>query len=114
VLGFFARHPASTQSALSRKSGRDKAQLTRLIATLRERGLLSGEADPGDRRNTLLSLTDAGADMLEQIRLSGEQLNAQALQGISAQQQEGLQALLLQMKDNLDKTGRKEKGPESA
>ncbi len=35
-------------------------QLARLIKGLRDRGLLDGEADPSDRRNTRLTLTDAG------------------------------------------------------
>src|SRR3954468_12436195 len=60
VLGFFERHPGGTQSDLARHSGRDKAQVTRLIAGLRERGLLQGEADAADRRNTRLSLTATG------------------------------------------------------
>ncbi|TMH03956.1 MAG: MarR family transcriptional regulator [Betaproteobacteria bacterium] len=51
VLGYVGRHPGATQSDLARDSGRDKAQLARLIKGLRERGLLAGEADEADRRN---------------------------------------------------------------
>lgn len=38
----------STQSDLAKRSGKDKAQLTRLIAGLRERGLPQGEANLDD------------------------------------------------------------------
>jgi len=102
VLGFFERHPGSTQSDLARHSGRDKAQVTRLIAGLRERGLLQGEADAADRRNTRLSLTEAGLVAQQQIKRHAEELNVQALQGLSAEQQQILQDLLRQVKANLD------------
>jgi DNA-binding MarR family transcriptional regulator len=102
VLGFFERHPGSTQSDLARHSGRDKAQVTRLIAGLRERGLLQGEADTADRRNTRLSLTEAGLAAQRQIKRHAEALNVQALQGLSAEQQQNLQELLRQVKANLD------------
>jgi DNA-binding MarR family transcriptional regulator len=45
VLGYFCRHPGNTQSDLAQHSGRDKAQLTRLIARLKEAGLLEARAD---------------------------------------------------------------------
>lgn len=102
VLGFFARHPGSTQSDLAKRTGKDKAQLTRLVTALRERGLLQGEADAADRRNTRLSLTDAGRAVQQKIKRQAEALNTQALQGLSAEQQQTLHSLLLQVKANLD------------
>jgi DNA-binding MarR family transcriptional regulator len=101
VLGFFERHPGGTQSDLARHSGRDKAQVTRLIGGLRERGLLQGEADAADRRNTRLSLTEDGLSAQRQIKRHAEELNVQALQGLSAEQQQMLQDLLRQVKNNL-------------
>lgn len=103
VLGFFGRHPGATQSELSRHSGRDKAQLARLITALRERGLLQGEADAADRRNTRLSLTDAGREIQQALQREAEVLNAQAVRSMSAQQQRDLFGLLLQVKQNLDR-----------
>jgi DNA-binding MarR family transcriptional regulator len=102
VLGFFERHPGGTQSDLARHSGRDKAQVTRLIAGLRERGLLQGEADAADRRNTRLSLTAAGLAAQQQIKRHAEELNVQALEGLDAAQQQILKDLLLRVKNNLD------------
>lgn len=104
VLGFFARHPASTQSDLARHSGRDKAQLTRLVAGLRERGLLHGEADAADRRNTRLSLTEAGHAIHQRLKRQAETLNRQAMSGLSPEQQQSLRSLLLQVRTNLDES----------
>ena len=103
VLAFFGRHPGSTQSDLARRSGRDKAQLARLITALRERGLLHGEADSADRRNTRLSLTKAGKAIEQAAQSEAAKLNAQAVRGMSDAQQQELLDLLLQVKGNLDR-----------
>lgn len=102
VLGYFGHHPGATQSDLSRHSGRDKAQLARLITALRERGLLQGEADAADRRNTRLSLTGAGAAIQQAAQAEAEKLNAQALRSLGAGERETLLGLLKAVKDNLD------------
>jgi DNA-binding MarR family transcriptional regulator len=102
VLGFFARHAGATQSELAQHSGRDKAQLARLIKGLRERGLLSAEADDADRRNVRLQLTDEGQAMLRTLRLQGRKLEARAVEGLSADQRQRLIELLLRVKRNLE------------
>lgn len=102
VLGFFARHAGATQSELAQHSGRDKAQLARLIKGLRERGLLSAEADDVDRRNVRLQLTDEGQAMLRTLRQQGRKLEARAVAGLSADQRRRLVELLLHVKRNLE------------
>jgi DNA-binding MarR family transcriptional regulator len=61
TLRFVARHPGCTQNEIVRASGRDKAQIARIIKTLRERGLVERPADGGGRRAQPLALTSAGA-----------------------------------------------------
>ena len=102
VLGFFARHAGATQSDLAQHSGRDKAQLARLIKGLRERGLLHAEADDADRRNVHLQLTDAGQAMLRTLRSQGRKLEARAVAGLSAEKRRQLAELLLHVKRNLE------------
>ena len=102
VLGYFQRHPRATQSDCARHSGRDKAQLARLITSLRERGLLSGEPDEADRRNFRLSLTAAGEAIQDVLAQQAQKLNAEAVQGLTADENRALAALLLQVKRNLD------------
>ncbi len=102
VLGFVGQHPGTTQSDLAQHSGRDKAQLARLIKGLRERGLLDGEADEADRRHLRLTLSAAGSEVLQQLQQRGRRVGTQALAGLSAAEQAQLQALLQRLKDNLD------------
>ena len=102
VLGFFARHPGATQSELAVHSGRDKAQLARLVAGLRERGLLAAEADAHDRRNLRLSLTAEGQAVQRSLQQQGKRLTTQAMAGFSAAERAQLSALLQRVQGNLE------------
>jgi DNA-binding MarR family transcriptional regulator len=103
VLGYFGHHSGATQSDLAQHSGRDKAQLARLIKGLRDRGLLDGEPDPADRRNTRLSLTDAGQAVRRALQQQGKRLNAAAVAGMTVAEREQLTQLLLRVSQNLAK-----------
>lgn len=101
VLGYFGRNPGATQRDLALHSGRDKAQLARLIAGLRDRGLLDAEAAPADRRSTHLRLSAAGQSAYAELRLHGASLADQALTGLGAGERAQLLALLGQVQANL-------------
>jgi DNA-binding MarR family transcriptional regulator len=102
VLGYFGRHPGATQSDLAGDSGRDKAQLARLVKGLRERGLLDGTPDAADRRNTRLTLTAEGQALLGTLKQQARRLGGKALVGMSPQEQAQLLALLQRVRNNLD------------
>jgi DNA-binding MarR family transcriptional regulator len=102
VLGYFGRYPGATQSELAEHSGRDKAQLARLIKGLRERALLAGEADEADRRSISLSLTADGQAVLRTLRQQAKRLNAKAVEGFNATEQQQLTELLKRVQRNLD------------
>lgn len=101
VLGFIGRHPGATQSDLAHHSGRDKAQLARLIKALRERGLLTGEADAADRRNVRLALTNEGESVLRLLQQQTRRLASKAVAGIDAAERAQLVALLKRVSANL-------------
>jgi len=101
VLGYVGRHPGATQSDLARDSGRDKAQLARLIKGLRERGLLTCEADEADRRNVRLALTSEGESVLSLLQQQTRRLATKAVAGIDAAERAQLVALLRRVSTNL-------------
>ena len=103
VMGFFARHPGATQSDLAQHSGRDKAQLARLIKGLREKGLLDGVADEVDRRNLRLTLTDDGKAVQKALKAQARRLSTKAVAGLDADERTRLVALLRHVKDNLER-----------
>ncbi|MFC5458706.1 MarR family winged helix-turn-helix transcriptional regulator [Massilia niabensis] len=103
VLGFFGRHPDATLSDLVAHSGRDKAQLTRLIRSLRERGLLDTQPDALDRRSTRLRLSAAGEAVHAQLHSYGAIAAEQALEGLGEAERRQLLALLERVHANLAK-----------
>ena len=102
VLGFFARHPGASHSDLVAHSGRDKAQVARLIRGLRERGLLLAEADEADRRSTRLRLSEEGRRMHVALQRHDGQLAQAALEGLSEAEQATLLGLLGRVRANLE------------
>jgi DNA-binding MarR family transcriptional regulator len=102
VLGYVGHHPGATQSELSQHSGRDKAQLARLIKGLRDRELLAGEVGEDDRRSVKLTLTPEGQAVLRTLKQQARRLNAKAVAGMSSAEEAQLLALLQRVRANLD------------
>jgi DNA-binding MarR family transcriptional regulator len=105
VLGYFGRNPGATQRDLAAHSGRDKAQLARLIAGLREKGLLDAVAAPDDKRSTQLTLSAAGQEAHAELRRHGATLSGVALTGLDDEERAQLLALLARVQDNLEAAG---------
>jgi len=103
ALGYFARHPGATQSDLVAHSGRDKAQVARLIRALREAQLLEAAADAQDRRSTRLSLSAAGQEVFEGLHRQSSVVAAAALAGLSDEEQALLTTLLARVRSNLER-----------
>jgi DNA-binding MarR family transcriptional regulator len=105
VLGFFARHPGATASALAEHSGRDKAQLARLLKRLVDVGLLERVADETDRRHQRLSLTLAGVAVQDALQQQHRLLAADAVSGLDQAEQALLLSLLQRVNDRLEAGG---------
>lgn len=94
ALGYFARNPGATQRDLVQHSGRDKAQVTRLVQGLRDKGLLDARQDEADRRSTRLFLSGAGEAVHAQMHRLGQQLAERALADLGPQERAQLAGLL--------------------
>jgi DNA-binding MarR family transcriptional regulator len=101
VLGFFLRHPGATLSDLVQHSGRDKAQLARLIRSLRDKGLLEARCDEADRRSTRLQLSAAGRAMFGRLQKQGAKLSEVAMDKLSDAERRQLMALLGRVQSGL-------------
>ncbi len=93
TLRFIARHPGCTQSDIVRASGRDKAQIARIIKILRAREFVGHPAD-GGRRAQPLALTAAGTA----VHLRAESLRAdtarELVAGLDSSERAQLETLL--------------------
>ncbi|MRW93543.1 MarR family transcriptional regulator [Duganella sp. FT80W] len=102
AMGFFHRHPGATQGDLVNHSGRDKAQLARLLKNLRDQGLLDASPDPADRRITRLALSTQGQQVFHSLNALGQQTSHAAVAGMSSEQLQQLQTLLQLIRANLE------------
>lgn len=105
VLGYFATHPGATQSDLAAHTGRDKGQLARLMAGLRERGLIAVRADPDDRRVVRVSLTREGMRLQEVIQRHRQQLDERVAGGFDRAETAQLTAWLLRLRERIEDAG---------
>lgn len=102
TLGFFAWKPGSTLSDLASHASRDKGQLARLVATLKEKGLLKAEADEKDRRNVRLHLTAKGRSVHQSLQRQRAKLAKAAIAGFSTGEERALVELLNRVRANLE------------
>jgi DNA-binding MarR family transcriptional regulator len=63
VLNGLAGGEVRTQAALATSIGADKTRLIPVLDDLQDRGLITREPDPGDRRARLLGLTGTGREL---------------------------------------------------
>ncbi|WP_457425477.1 MarR family winged helix-turn-helix transcriptional regulator [Roseateles sp. P5_E7] len=101
ALGFFAARPGATQSELVQHAGRDKGQVARLIAGLRERGLLEAGADAADKRSVRLQVSAEGKALQQQVRKQAQRVSTQAVSGLDEAECQQLLALLGKLRENL-------------
>jgi len=101
LLFFFSRNPGATQTDLVKYSGRDKAQLARLIKGLRERDLLVAEADAEDKRTTRLYVSARGSALHQAVQQQSQQLRSHVADSFSSDEQQQLRALLLRLQTSL-------------
>jgi DNA-binding MarR family transcriptional regulator len=97
ALRFFSHHPGSTQQDLVAHSGRDKAQIARIVQQLMERDLLAREPDPSDRRRFNLQLTKKGMALQEAMHAQRKKLAADMLRDLDKDERQQLIGLLERM-----------------
>lgn len=67
LIGFLYQHPFLTATELAKAMNMEKGSLTPMIDQLSELGLIKRSEDPNDRRKTLISLTEAGRQEMEDV-----------------------------------------------
>jgi DNA-binding MarR family transcriptional regulator len=81
VLLHLDDEPVRTQAALAESIGADKTRIIDVLDDLQERGLISRETDPADRRARLLGLTTKGRRLRDTAQRA-IQRNEQRLLGL--------------------------------
>ncbi|MFT7774685.1 bifunctional helix-turn-helix transcriptional regulator/GNAT family N-acetyltransferase [Roseateles sp.] len=90
VLWELAHHAPLSAAALSKRLQLDAGYLSRLLRSLKARGLLAGQAHPSDGRQTLLKLNPAGKKAFAPLDRDSQAETEALLAPLSAPQREAL------------------------
>jgi len=95
VLLRLEKDGAATVSSLARAEGMRPQSMSAIVAPLQESGLVGGAPDPGDGRQTLISLTPKCRKWIQEGRAARQDwLTTMISQKLSVQEQHQLQAAL--------------------
>jgi DNA-binding MarR family transcriptional regulator len=86
ILATLGRHQALSVNEASRLTGIDKAWVSRSVAALVKRKLVTREAHPSDSRMVLLSLTAQGKTKVQQMVPLAASRNERLLAGLNKKQ----------------------------
>ncbi len=81
--------------------GRDKAQVTRLLNALIEKGLITREPNPNDKRSHYLRIAEAGKVIMEKIRGIDKETLQQMTRNLKPEELEEFKRLARLMAENL-------------
>lgn len=84
----------SSQNELGRAAAMDVATIKGVVGRLRAKGLVTLTAYPGDRRRTLITLTEKSRDMICALHDAGLRITETTLDPLSAAERVTLLALL--------------------
>ena len=98
VMAVLGRYPGLSASQVAQRTAMDKVAVSRAVARLLEAGRLSRSADSGDRRRSLLRLSEAGQAIHDEVEPHAIAFELRQLEGIDASEREALLRLL----DRLD------------
>ncbi|HEX5738884.1 MAG TPA: MarR family transcriptional regulator [Hydrogenophaga sp.] len=101
ALNHLARHDGSTQRDLVAHTGRDKAQIARIVKALTDRGLIEGSPDLADRRVLRLHPTTAGRAMHRRMQQHRQRFAKDMTRGFSIEELVALQAQLDRLLGNV-------------
>lgn len=92
ALAALEHHGSMTQGGLAEHEKVQPPSMTRVIATLENRGLVSRAPHPTDRRQVVLTITDHGRELVRQSRRLREAWLARRLAELSPEERAALRA----------------------
>jgi DNA-binding MarR family transcriptional regulator len=90
ALATLAKEGPMTPGALAIRERVRPPSMTRVIASLADLGFVDRVAHPDDGRQVLVSVSDAGADLLEAERQASQEWLAQRLESLASDQRDTL------------------------
>ncbi|MTI43309.1 transcriptional regulator, MarR family [Roseibium hamelinense] len=101
ALAFVWRNPGLRQAAIAERMSVEPMTLVGYLDALEREGLVERKVDPSDRRAKLVTLTEAADPVLERIETAIMDVRKDALEGLTENQRDALEAALKLMRSNL-------------
>lgn len=101
LLYLIRTQPECTANRLVAISGRDKAQITRVVKELEAMGLLTRTPHPGDKRSQLIALSEQGRLLMHKTTEAEQAVERRLLKGMSKEEVALFLSLAHKMLDNL-------------
>lgn len=98
VMAIVGRYPDLSANEVAQRSAMDKVAVSRAVARLLERGLLSRQIHQNDRRRSMLALSAEGMRIYDEVAPLALELEQRLLAGMSAEER----TLLFGLLDRLD------------
>jgi DNA-binding MarR family transcriptional regulator len=107
VIAVLGEEAPLTQLAIVRRTVMDKMTVSRAVRPLVERGLIDRAPHAGDKRSSLLALSDAGRALYESVSPAALAMETALLEGFSAKEIAALDASLRKLETAVGRLSRK-------
>lgn len=101
VLHYLFEVGTATQKEICQRVDLDGWAVTRAVKPLEQQGLIQRNLDPEDNRMTRVVITDAGREWYAKARVRRAAFLKHALHGLSEDELNVLEALLIRIEDNI-------------
>ncbi|EKF76072.1 MarR family transcriptional regulator [Alcanivorax hongdengensis A-11-3] len=101
TLHLIRSQPDCTANQLATITGRDKAQITRLLKELEAMALITRTPHPGDRRSQIVALSDTGRELMARTVEAEKAVEKRLLKGMSKEEVSTFVSLAHKMLENL-------------
>ncbi len=94
VLATVSRNERLTIGQIAESEHVKPPSVSKIVAALESAGMLARESDPDDRRCVFITVTDSGADYLDEVRVAGRTWLASQLADLGADDVDAIAAML--------------------
>lgn len=107
VIANLGRYPGLTANDVVERAAMDKVTVSRAVAALEEKGLLSREKDAGDKRKSRLTLSDKGTAVYAEIAPLALGFERDLLTALTAEEAAQLDRIIGKLNGKMDAVDRK-------
>ncbi|KRK98417.1 MarR family winged helix-turn-helix transcriptional regulator [Companilactobacillus futsaii] len=102
LLGIVYKKKECSQDKIGEITLFDGASIARALKKLEDRGFVSRQPDPNNRRKKIVTITDAGQKLYDEVRKAFHKGNDAIFKDITSEEQTQLEKILIKVYKNLD------------